>query len=98
MTVTASWLRGYSSSDRNRIVAPRSPSREVIAGTGTYAPAPGCRMLPQQVACGNCHSRGNEYGGPSADFFRIIPTAVCQSLRNQRSGFRTVPTDPAAAP
>ena len=37
-------------------------------------------------------------GGPSVDLFWIIPTAVCKSLRNKRSGFRTAPTGPAVVP
>ena len=91
MTVNPSWLRGDSSSDRNRIGAPRASSREGIAGIGA-GPAFGLRnararcrglwKLPQPWKWIRVGLR------PASD--RSIPTAACKSLRNKRSGFRPV--------
>ena len=57
-----------------------------------HAPAPGCRMLPRgRVACGNCHSRGNEYGGPSADFFGSFPPLFAKASATNASAFTQFP-------
>ncbi len=96
MTATGSRVKRDSSRPApDPFAAPRASSREAIAGIRIHT----CTILsPDTGPVETATAVEMNDGGPSADFFWIIPTAVCKSLRNNRSGFRTVPTGPAAVP
>ena len=62
-----------------------------------HAPAPDCRMLPRgKVACGNCHSRGNKYGGLSADASAVLACPSLRAFQGARNGPATAPSPLAA--